>query len=653
MLTKGQTLVEILLAIALAAVLLPALLTGLVASREGKAQQEQRVYATGWAQEAMEAVHSVEEAGWAGVSVNGMYHPVVINGHWSLVAGSEVTNGYTRTIVIADVYRDASGNIVASGGSLDPSTKKVNTIVSWSTPRVTSVSQVKYLTRYRDNLAHIETLKTDFDPGVKSNTYVTNTSGGEVILGAGGGGGDWCNPTLSVTTVDLSRQGVPTAIGAYEGNIVTGTGGNASGPTFVKTTVAGNGPPIATIAGQFNNSKANGVFTESTYGYIATTSHSQEIQILDLTQFSNPPTNTLYKQVGWFDAPGNGEGNSVYVVGSVGYMTSGDKFYVFDVSSHSGARTQLNSAAVTLAGTGNKIVVVGSYAFVAVNSTTTQLQIIDVTNSANPVIVASVAAGNNQPGIDVAVNNTGTRAYLVTSYASSSQPDFFIVNTTNKSGTLPLVGSGYNTNGMNPKGVAIATGNRALIVGTGGSIQYQVVSVSNELVPVTCGPGLSINGGGYAVASVLQSDGYAYSYVVTGDTNAELKIVLGGAGGQYVAAGTYESATLNSQMVTAFNRITAGVSQPGQTSIKMQVAVAGPVGGGCNGITYTYLGPNGDPSQYFVVGTDPTVILGAIPLLTTGSYANPGQCMRYKVYFSTTDSTASPELYDVTVNYSP
>lgn len=639
-------MIEALVAMAISAILLPALLTGLVSSKQGKAQQGQRAQAVALLKEEEEAVRSVREKGWTSFAQDGTYHPSIVVNSWTLLSGSEAINGFTRSLTISDIYRDTNGNIVQSGGILDPSTKKVDALVSWTLPYSSSVTSTMYVTRFINNAANTQTSVADFNLGTQSSTVVTNQSGGEITLGAGGGGGDWCNPTLSITTVDLSRQGVPTAISAYQGNIVTGTGGNASGPTFVKIGVAGNSPPIATISGQVNNSKANAVFTESQYGYIATTSNSQEIQIVDTTQYSNPPTNTTFSVIGSFDAPGNGQGNSVYVAGSTGYMTDGTHFYTFDLSSHTGSRPQLNAASpVTLAGTGNKVVVVGNYAYVAVNSSTTQLQIINVSNPASPSIVASATTGNSQPGIDVSVNPTGTRAYLVTSYASAILPDFFIVNTSTKSGTLPLIGAGFNTNVMSPKGVAIATGNRALIVGTGGAQQYQVVNISNEAAPSSCS-GLAIAGGAYAVASVLQNDGYAYSYVVTGDTNAELKMILGGAGGQYTSSGTFTSSAINASVSAAFNRIDFTFSQPNQTSIKFQVAVAAAVSGSCNASTYYFVGPDATSSTYY---TDS----GLIPLTSVQQYINPGQCFKYKAILSTSDLSAAPILYDAVVNYSP
>ena len=658
--SSGQMLLELLLAFALASIILPALLTGFVAAREGKVQQQERLVAVALDREAREAIRQIRDIQWENIETNGTYHPVASGSVWLLSPGAETINEFNRSIVIADAMRDANGNIVATGGSVDPSTKKVTITVSWNAVFPSSVTSVLYMMRMT-NLSWIQTTQAEFNAGTKLNAYVTSTNGsptdGEVTLGAGGGGGDWCAPSLSVSTVDLSRQGVPTAISAYPGNIVTGTGGNASGPTFVKISVTGNAPPTATISGEYNNTKANAVFTENNYGYIATTDHSQEIKILNLSTTSGSPP--AYSVVGWFDAPGNQAGDSVFVANNVGYMTDNNNFYTFDMSGHTGARTHLNtSTSWTLAGTGKKVVVVGNYAYVAVDSTTTQLQVIDVTNPSNPTIVASAQTNNGQAGTDVSVNPTGTRAYLVTHYASASQPDVFIFDVSNKTGTLSPLGSGYNTGGMSPKGVGLATGNRVVIVGTGGAYQYQVVNIANETSPVVCSyngtnAGLAIPGGAFAVSTVTQPDGYAYAYIVTGDTHAELKIILGGAGGQYVSTGTYESPKFSVNSSSQFNQFIAAVSQPPQTTLKLQVAVAKAISGSCNGVTYQYVGPDGNTGQYFTVGSDPTTIQAAVPVLTSGNYANPGNCFRYKAWFTTFDSSATPILYDMTVNYSP
>src|SRR3989344_2697087 len=149
---KGQLLIELLVTIGLAAVILPALLTGFVASRSGLAQQEQRLQAITLAREGQEAVRVVRERDWTAFAAYGdgvtIYHPVRLGNSWSLATSADVVNGLTREIVISDVQRDINGNIVASGGTPDPSTKQVVTTVRWGTPIATSLSTTEYLTRF-------------------------------------------------------------------------------------------------------------------------------------------------------------------------------------------------------------------------------------------------------------------------------------------------------------------------------------------------------------------------------------------------------------------------------------------------------------------------------------------------------------------------
>lgn len=95
--------------------MLPALLTGLFSSKQGKAQQGQRVQAVALMKEAEEVVRNVREQGWTLFSVNGTYHPLISGTTWSFASGSENVNDLTRTITVSDVYRDDNGVVVTSG----------------------------------------------------------------------------------------------------------------------------------------------------------------------------------------------------------------------------------------------------------------------------------------------------------------------------------------------------------------------------------------------------------------------------------------------------------------------------------------------------------------------------------------------------------
>ncbi|HZZ98693.1 MAG TPA: hypothetical protein VFG51_02045 [Candidatus Saccharimonadia bacterium] len=634
----GQLLIELLLALGIASLVLPALLTGIVASREGKPQQTQRLQATALMREASEAMRSVRELAWAGISTNGTYHLDFSGGHWNLVSGSETISGFTRAIVVSSVYRDSANNIVTSG-TLDPSTKKVVISVSWTTPHATTVSSSFYMTRYLDNITHVETTDVDFNAGTKSKVLVTNVSGGEVELG-GGGASDWCSPNLSTNpTVDLPKNGVANSIYAIEGKIFSGTGDNASGVSYATVTVTNANPPVAAILNTFNGYKTNAAFGDAQYAYLATDNNSKEVVIIDIT-------GATPSEVGSFNAPGVLSGSTVVAGATTGFMTAGSTLYSFDLSSKTGSRTQLGSLAI--AGNGKKLFLQGSYLYVVTDSSGTQLQIVDVSNPASMSVVGQ-ASVNGGAGVSVFIKSDGTRAYLVTA-SSATQSEFFVIDISTKTGSHSSSFS-YDTSGMSPTGVTAVSGNKAIIVGTGGE-EYQVVrlTASNvEVAPVHCG-GLNIDSGIHGLASVLESDNDAFTYIITGDSTSELKIISGdpgdggGAGG---TNGTFESATFDAGYTAAFNRFHTHSTLPGGTTVKYQVAVAPAVSGSCVAAVFSFLGPDNTNGTYFTADTNP------IPFGTIGGYQNPGRCFRYKVFLSTTDPNSTPIFSDITINYSP
>lgn len=214
---RGQTLVEMLVVIGLSAIMLPALATAMVASREGRAQESERMQAAALLNEADEAVRSIREKGWTNIAVNGTYSPTVTGSVWSLAAGPETVGSFTRSIVIADVQRDSSGGIVASGGTVDSSTKKVVTTVSWTTPIASSLTNESYYSRHLNNNAWTHTSQADFS-GTKVNT--TATPSGQVELTTGGGGG---GIAFVQTAASNNDAGATTIAQAFSARV---TGGN-------------------------------------------------------------------------------------------------------------------------------------------------------------------------------------------------------------------------------------------------------------------------------------------------------------------------------------------------------------------------------------------------------------------------------------------
>lgn len=662
---KGQTLVELILVIGIAAIVLPALLTGLFASRNGKPQQAQRMQAITVLKETETAVRNVRNTNWAALGVNGTFHTQIAGSQWTLV-GSPLTNssGITQEVVISDVKRDVNGAIVQTGGTTDPSTKKITINISWTQPAQSLISSTLYLTNTK-NQTKIHTKNTDFTPGKRVSTIVTNTAGGEVALEQSVGQADWCKPQDSVVeNLTLPKKGnAITAPGV--GSAYIATGDDAPGASFVNVGITypiPPAPPNAAIAAtHIGDYQTNAIYSDRTYAYLAINGTSQQVRILNIA--SQP-----YTEVGTITLPSNTNANGVYVSGNFAYVTSSNKLYKVDVTNKNGSHNPSTSKTMTWnlfeTAIARQVVVVNNRVFVAVEGSLFGLQIYQTSNLALYGIgrpnFRSVPRG-------LFVNSDGSRAYVTFSGGNGSYSrGFYIINTVANRGEsvwIPgfayyfhrLVGS-YDTGSTDPRGMAITpdNSNRALIGGIGGNYEYQVIDISNESRPTFCG-GLDISQGVTGVTGALDQYGNAYSFLLTGDTSNQFRIIKGGAGGGgggYAGSGTFESDTIDASSSAVFNRFIANVSQPTNTEIKLQVGVTTvDVKGSCTDAQYTYVGPDSTTGTYFT----PTngTISGTIPIATIANYyQNPSQCFRYKAYY-TNSASATPTLYDFTVNYSP
>lgn len=346
---RGQLLVEALVAMALSAVLLPALITGLVASTKGKPQQIQRAAAVALLKESEEAVRSVRENGWNSFAVNGTFHPAVSGSTWTLASGATTINGFNQSLTISDVHRDSNGVVVESGGTLDPSTKKVDLQITWSQPYSSNVTSSMFITRFQKNAASTSTSTTDFNAGTLTDTAVTNTSGGEITLSPNTKG-KWCSPAFSSATIDLP-DGPPVAVAATASAnvtvpndvfVATAPFASTSGKLAYVNVSANTDPPAATLKGIFtldparysapglvpsgigldNDFKTNDIkyYKSSSgklYALIATTKPDKEVIAIlvknaDGTDAYQDPTNKIYQFWTFFNTIiyGNATGSS-------------------------------------------------------------------------------------------------------------------------------------------------------------------------------------------------------------------------------------------------------------------------------------------------------------------------------------------------------
>lgn len=655
---KGQMLVELLLTIGLMAIILPAILTGIIASREGKPQQIQRGQAVTLLKETEQAVRSIRDMGWTTFATFSAtpLHPVIADSHWALAPNSETINGITRQIIISDIYRNSDGTISENQtGTIDPSMKKVTTTISWNSPFASNISSIIYLSR-TSNTTQSQTTQTDFNSGAKDSVIVEATNGtsipdnGQIKLATGSG--DWCNPSDYInTTLTLPKPAnsifaIPgTSIGSPD-QIYLGTGNGSAGASFVNINVTDTHPPAPSIVGTYSSTDTtNAIYEYNGYAFLATNATTNQVKIIRVSD------NTLFRTI---DLGSNSPAKGIYVDNSVLYVTSADKIYIYNVSNINNIQ-QLPTTKLQANGTGEQIVASGTKLYVSVSNSNLILQVFSI-NTGGSLADWSISkfTHGSIPGpataTGLAVNNTLNRAYVA--FTNADVPDGFYIFDTSQKGDSPNFDPPYNSNGMSPKNITLATSDIAILVGTGGTEQYQVIQGLTTDSPSHCG-GMSVTGGATGVAAVNQQDSDVFSYLISGSAQDQFITIEGGAGGSSNTTGSFESSTITSSSSAVFNNFTANITKPSGTDIQMQVAVAQapPPGTSCDGATYTYLGPNGDTNAYFTANDN--TISGQIPIGSyTPSYQNPAQCFRYRAYFSTNNSSFTPTLNDVTINYS-
>lgn len=110
------------------------------------------------AEEAIEATRILRNNSWTdniATLTNGTtYYPQISSGTWTLSASNPglINNLYSRTVVIAAVYRNTNDDIVTSTGTLDQNTKRVTATVVWAERGKSKQFVLEtYITNFLDN----------------------------------------------------------------------------------------------------------------------------------------------------------------------------------------------------------------------------------------------------------------------------------------------------------------------------------------------------------------------------------------------------------------------------------------------------------------------------------------------------------------------
>lgn len=632
---KGFGLAELVLAIGIFAMISSTLLLLVIDSTRTIDNVRTKTNATYLIEEIDSTILMLKNRSWFDVishTGQGLKHFEYIAGEYQIVDGVGQKNGLNYSFSIEPVNRDISGILVSSGGSTDSHTRLVSISVDWldKSGKLHTITPKLYINDWETN-SIIQTTYADFSAGVHSDTLTVTNDDGEVRLRSVLYP-DWCNPGLSINEYDIPGNANSRSVFARPGHAYLGTTGGSTGEPFTKLNIEGVDPPILTVEGTYSGHTVNDIFVTDSYAFLATATDNKEVIILDI---SSVP----YTEVGYYDAPGSSDANSVYVDGNIGYVAQGRTVRSFNLSSYNGSRASIGSITIGwFISTVSKIAVQDGYLYAVLNWDWYELAIVNVSNPANMSITSQTSV-NNQQVYDMYVSPDGTRVYFGTNN-SSSENEFFILDTSQKTGSRPIISS-VDMGGTTVRGIAVVEdGNVVILVGTGGT-EYKVYVTEDESNPEYCG-GMEINNGIYDIDSNLDAQGNAFSYIITGDYTDEFKIIRGGPGGGgelgygYVASGVYTSPSLDSESDSPryyVGNVTADI--PTNTSIRVQFRAS--ANSSMTGATW--MGPDGTASTYFTneVGYN-------LPVNLLGRY------IQYRIEFSS-DTINTPLVREVVIYY--
>ncbi len=156
--SSGFGIIEVIVALGLFAIIAVTAVSTLVGSFSVNRLSEEETQAALYAQEGIEAARSLKKQGWSDVllatdcsSGCGLDSS---GGTWAWSGSSDSLGEFTRVVTMSQAQRDGSGNLVASGGTIDPDTYRVESSVSWdfSPTRSNTAAVVTYLTYYEKSI---------------------------------------------------------------------------------------------------------------------------------------------------------------------------------------------------------------------------------------------------------------------------------------------------------------------------------------------------------------------------------------------------------------------------------------------------------------------------------------------------------------------
>lgn len=181
---EGQTLIEILIGLGVAAVIIGGAVYSIVFTLSSGSETQKKQGATGLARELIGQARTLADANW--LDLYNLPTKATSSSYYVAASGTilTATSGYQTITVdkenyrvffsIENVNRDVSDDITASGGSDDPSTQKITAHIQWPAGGISpsEFSIVDYITRWRTRVFR----QDDWSGGISPTATTTETA---------------------------------------------------------------------------------------------------------------------------------------------------------------------------------------------------------------------------------------------------------------------------------------------------------------------------------------------------------------------------------------------------------------------------------------------------------------------------------------------
>lgn len=500
---KGFSLIELIVAVGIFAVLASGVTYVVSNSYENFYGTGDQQKITEFAQEGLEIARKIKDNSWTYFVANVDANKGVAknaNGVWEFSGSSNVSGSLTRVIYISSVGRDSQSNIVTSGGTDDPLTKKVTVTVSGE--GMTDYVIYAYLSNWGD----LSWTQTDWSGGLATEFWSSSTraysssnidnSGtiGVLKLSEDLGSNTW-------TWDDLTDFASTTGSGtAYDTIVDEGSGhwywqGSATSLrrlpiSNIRSTGFGTAQTLTTAAGRV-------IALNPVYPHVYTGHNLGVIRTISTTTFSVLKTYTPVTSPGYaYAMVVNSAGTKLFVGGAGGYLFS------FSIASD-GTLTCQNCDGSGLPQTFSGDVIgamwldeANNQLYLATDSATNSLMKVDVTDP--KALVAGKYVYSNTVDFTTlsyrGTNDLGRKRFLIGTDYSASLAEFLVIDDDGakftKAGQVDLSATAGTT--INVKDVFYTNNNEAFVMAVDAATPYvQLFTISG--VSTIASPSLAVD----------------------------------------------------------------------------------------------------------------------------------------------------------------